>query len=248
MGTGDQVAIGGFIVTGNAQKKVIVRGLGPSLQQANIDSFLADPVLELHNPNGSVLTTNDNWKDTQEAAILATGVAPTDDHESAIIALLAPNPYTAVLRGKNNTSGTGLIEIYDLDPAADSQLANISTRGFVQTQENVMIGGFMLGGNTNSSHVIVRGIGPSLAAAGVTNVLADPTIDLRDNNGDRITFNDNWQDDAAEAAAVSAAGVPPGNAAESALSVTLPPGTYTVILSGKAGASGNALLEVYKLP
>lgn len=245
VGTGNRAAIGGFIVTGSGQKKVIVRGIGPSLEASGVTNVLADPMLELHGPNGSLITTNDNWKDTQAAEITATGIAPTDDRESAIVAMLEPNAYTAVMRGKNNTSGTGLIEVYDLNQNANSRLANISTRGFAETQEGVMIGGFILGGQNTNSRVFVRGLGPSLTAAGVTDVLDDPTLDLRDANGQRVATNDNWQDDAAQAAGLIAAGIPPANVLESGMSLLLPPGGYTVILAGANGTTGNALIEIY---
>ena len=163
--------IDGFIITGTAPKKVLIRGLGPSLGAAGVNGALANPVLELHKPTAAVVT-NDNWMDTQKAAIIATGIPPTNKLESAIVATLAPAAYTAILRGKNSGTGIGLVEVYDLDQAAASELANISTRGLVQTGDNIMIGGFIIGGGGDgSSTIVVRGIGPSLGGAGVANAL-----------------------------------------------------------------------------
>jgi hypothetical protein len=245
--TGNNVLIGGFIITGNANKKVIVRGIGPSLP-INIADRLADPVLELHGPNGSLITSNDNWKDTQQIEIQNSGRAPSNDLESAIVATLPPGPYTAILRGKNGTTGVGLVEMYDLDVASDSKLANISSRGFVETGNDVMIAGFIFGNGTNSEKVIIRAIGPTLAGSGITNVLADPTLDLHDGNGTLMMSNDNWKEDANQEAQIIAAGLAPSNDLESAIVTTLPPGPYTAIVAGKNGGTGVALAEVYHLP
>jgi hypothetical protein len=243
--TGDSVAIGGFIITGNVAKKVIVRGLGPSLLSHGIRSFLANPTLELHDRTGAIIAQNDNWKDTQQAEIQATGLAPTNNLESAIVATLAPGDYTAILRGKNGTTGIGLVEIYDLAPNSNSRLANISTRGFVQTGNNVLIAGFILGNGTASEKVIIRAIGPSLAGKGVANVLADPTLALHDSNGTLLMFDDNWK--VFRQAEIQATGLAPTNDLESAIVATLAPGNYTAIVAGKNGSIGVALAEVYDL-
>lgn len=242
--TGDNVAIGGFIITGNAAKKAMVRGMGPSL--IGLTPLLADPTLELHGPNGALIASNDNWKDTQQAEIQKSTIAPTNDLESAIIATLAPAGYTAILRGKNGTTGIGVVEMYDLDVTSDSKLANISTRGFVQPGSNVMIPGFILGNGTASEKVIIRALGPSLT--GVANVLADPTLALHDSNGTLLMSNDNWRDDASQAAQIIATGIPPQNDLESAIVTTLPAGPYTAIVEGKNGGTGVAVAEVYHLP
>ena len=183
--TGDNVGIGGFIITGTAPKHVLLRAIGPSLTQSGVPNALADPVLELHGPGAFVTITNDNWRDdpVQEAAILATGIPPTNDLESAIDATLNPGAYTAIVRGKNNTSGVGLVEVYDLNQAVPAKLANISTRAFVSTGDNIVIAGFILGSHSGDDRIVVRGIGPSLTAAGVPNALANPTLELRDSNG-----------------------------------------------------------------
>ena len=163
---GDNVGIGGFIITGSAPKHVLLRAIGPSLAQFGVPNVLADPVLELHGPGAFVTITNDNWRDdpVQEAAILATGIPPTNDLESAIDVTLAPGAYTAIVRGKDNTSGVGLVEVYDLSQAVPGELANLSTRAFVSTGDNIVIAGFMLGGDSGDDRVVVRGIGPSLTA------------------------------------------------------------------------------------
>ena len=247
MQTGDNVLIGGFIITGNAPKRVIVRGIGPSLP-VEIAGRLADPVLELHGPNGALITSNDSWKGTQQIEIQNSGLAPSNDLESAIVATLAPGGYTAILRGKNGTTGVALVEMYDLDVASDSKLANISSRGFVETGDNVMIAGFIFGNGTNGEKVIIRAIGPTLAASGVANVLADPTLDLHDSNGTLMMSDDNWRDDANQEAEILATGLAPSNDLESAIVTTLPPGPYTAIVAGKNGGTGVALAEVYHLP
>ncbi|HEY3663229.1 MAG TPA: plastocyanin/azurin family copper-binding protein [Chthoniobacterales bacterium] len=244
--TGDNVLIGGFIITGSDSKKILLRAIGPSLAGQGVANTLADPILELHGKDGSVITTNDNWKDTQQAEIEASGAAPGDDLESAIVATLAPDIYTAIVSGKNGTSGVGLVEAYDLDTAADSQLANISTRGFVETGDNVMIGGFILGNGADPANVLIRALGPSLTQQGVSNALADPTLELHDANGALVMSNDNWKD--TQQTEIAATGIPPTNDLESAILVAIPPTAHTAIVSGKNGATGVALVEVYRLP
>jgi hypothetical protein len=235
--------IGGFIVTGNAAKKVIVRGIGPSLP--GLSSLLADPVLALHGPDGSLIISNDNWKDSQQTDLQASGLAPTNDMESAIVATLPPESYTVVLRGKNGATGIGLVEMYDLDAATDSQLANISTRGFVETGVDIMIAGFIFGNGAASERVIIRAIGPSLT--GIANVLANPTLDLYNSNGTLLISNDNWKDDANQADEIRAAGMAPRSDFEAAIATTLPPGAYTAVIAGKGGGTGVAVAELYHL-
>ena len=244
---GDNVGIGGFIITGTAPKHVLLRAIGPSLTQFGVPNVLADPVLELHGPGGFATITNDNWRDNpvQEAAILATGIAPTNNLEAAIDTTLNPGAYTAVVSGKNNSSGVALIEVYDLSQAVLARLANISTRAFVSTGDNVVIAGFTLGNQSGNARVVVRGLGPSLGAAGVTNALADPMLELRDGNGALLIADNNWQDDSIQAAELTAAGLAPTNNLESAIAATLPPGLYTALLSGMNNSSGVGLVEVY---
>ena len=241
METGDNVLIGGFIITGTQSKKVIVRAIGPSLPLTGV---LADPTLELRDFSGALIRSNDNWRSDQEAEIIATGLPPGDDLESAIVATLPANglTYTAVLRGVNNGTGIGAVEAYDLDRTVDSKLANISTRGLVQTGNNVMIGGFIVVGQT-TQRVIVRAIGPSLAS--VPNRLADPTLELHDGNGALLQSNDNWRSD--QESEIIATGVPPTDDLESALVRTLPPGNYTAIVRGAGDSTGVALVEIYAL-
>jgi hypothetical protein len=245
VGTGNDVGIGGFIVTGSGPRHLLLRGIGPLLSQFGILNFLPDPVLELHGPSGFTTVSNDNWRDTQEAEIIATGRAPSNDHESAIVADLAPGTYTAILAGSAGTTGVGLVEIYDLSPNQDSGLANISTRGNVGTGDDIMIGGFILDGGGGADAIIVRGLGPSLAAFGIPNVLANPQLELRNSNGVLLRSNNNWMDDPAQAGLISAAGLAPGNTLEAALVESLSPGTYTALLSGTANGAGIGLVEVY---
>ncbi len=242
---GDEVLIGGFIVSEPTAKQVIVRGIGPSLTAFGVNGALADPVLELHKPDGTVVT-NDNWMDTQKTEITASGLKPTDNLESAILATLEPGAYTAIVRGKNGGTGVGLVEAYDLDPPPSaSKLANISTRGFVQTGDNVMIGGFILGGGGGaSSTVIARAIGPSLADFGVANVLADPYLEIHDVNGATIDGNDDWMNDP-DMQTIIDDGFAPTKPAESATLSNLGPGSYTAIVGGKNGMTGVALVEIY---
>jgi hypothetical protein len=230
--TGENVGIGGFIVTGNAQKNVLLRAIGPSLSGFGIVDVLADPVLELHGPAGFATVTNNNWRDTQEAEIQATGIPPTNDLESAILARLTPGPYTAIVRGTGNTSGVALVEAYDLSQDVNAKLANLSTRAFCGTGSNIVIAGFVLGNNTGDDKIIVRGLGPSLAASGLTQVLANPALELRDSNGTLVSSNNDWQDDPVQAAEIIAAGLAPSNDLESAIAATLPPGLYTALLAG----------------
>jgi hypothetical protein len=243
--TGDNVGIGGFIITGSAPKHLLLRAIGPSLTGSGVPDALPDPVLELHGPSGFATVTNDNWRDdlVQEAAILATGIAPTNNLESAIDATLNPGAYTAIVKGKNNTSGVALIEVYDLSQAVLAQLGNISTRAFVSTGDNIVIAGFTLGGNSGNDRIVVRGLGPT----GVPNPLADPTLELRDANGALINANNNWQDDAAQAAGLTAANLAPPNTLDAAIMATLPPGLYTALLAGLNNGTGVGLVEVYDL-
>jgi cytochrome c peroxidase len=246
-GTGDQAIIGGFIISGTTPKSVLIRGLGPALSNFGLTGLLNDPMLELRGADGALLAQNDNWKENQQGLIEATPYAPADDRESVIIASLSPGAYTAVLTGKNQTTGLALVEIYDLDQTADAQLANISTRGFVGAQNNVMIGGFILGGNNGNTRVAVRGLGPSLAQFGLGSLLADPTLELHDTNGATLVSNDNWADDPAAAALLSANGLAPASANEAAIFTSLAPGQFTAILAGKNGGTGLGIIEVYNL-
>jgi hypothetical protein len=245
--TGNNVGIGGFIITGSAPKRVILRAIGPSLTHFGVPNVLADPVLELHGPGAFLTVTNNNWRDTQEAEIQATGIPPTDNLESAIVATLAPGAYTAIVRGNGSTSGVGLIEIYDLNQGAASKLANLSTRAFVSTGDNIVIAGFLLSDNVTMDRIVVRGIGPSLAPAifPANAVLADPTLELRDSNGALLIANNDWQDNAVQAAEIAAAGLAPTNQLESAVAATLPPGLYTALLAGLNNGTGIGIVEIY---
>jgi hypothetical protein len=247
--TGGNVGIGGFIISGSVPKHVLLRAIGPSLTPSGVSDALVDPVLELHGPGAFVTITNDNWRDNpaQEALIIASGIAPTNELESAIDATLAPGVYTAIVRGKSDTSGVALVEVYDLDEAVLAQLANISTRALVSTGDSIVIAGFVLGNNTGDDRVIVRGIGPSLTAAGVPNALADPVLELRDGNGALLIANNDWQDNAPQAAEITAAGLAPNNDLESGIAATLAPGLYTALLAGLDNGTGVGLVEVYDL-
>jgi hypothetical protein len=241
--TGDNVGIGGFIITGTAPKHVLLRAIGPSI--TGLSGVLADPTLELNGSAGTV--TNNNWQDdpVQRLAILATGLAPTNNLEAAIDATLNPGAYTAIVRGNGGTSGIGLIEVYDLSQAVPAKLANISTRALVGTGGDIVIAGFILGNNSGSTRIVIRGIGGSLTVLGVPNALANPTLELRDSNAALLMSNDNWQDDPAQAADLTASGLAPTNASESGIALTLGPGQYTALLAGQGSTTGVGVIEVY---
>ena len=245
--TGNNVGIGGFIISGTAPKRVLLRGIGPSLTHFGVSDVLADPVLELHGPGTFPTVTNNNWRDTQEDEIQATGIPPTDNLESAILATLAPGAYTAIERGNGSTSGVGLIEIYDLNQAATSKLANLSTRALVSTGDNIVIAGFLLSDNVTTDRIVVRGIGPSLAPGifPANAVLADPTLELRDADGTLLISNNDWQDNPVQATEITAAGLAPTNSLESAIAATLPPGLYTALLAGLNNTTGIGVVEIY---
>ncbi len=245
--TGERVGIGGFIITGSAPKQVLLRAIGPSLSHFGVPDVLIDPVMELHGPAGFVTVTNDDWRDTQETGIQATSIPPTDNLESAILATLNPGSYTAIVRGKSNTSGVALIEIYDLNQGAASKLANLSTRAFISTGSDIAIAGFTLSDGNGSGQIVVRGIGPSLAPGALPAgaVLANPTLELRDANGVLLNTNNDWQDNAAQAAIITGAGLAPTNNLEAAIAATLPPGVYTALLAGMNNGTGIGLVEVY---
>lgn len=245
VGTGPAVGIGGFIVTGTEPKKVIVRAIGPSLGGFGLANALTNPVLELHGGAAdNLIAINDDWQDDAGSAaeLAAAGMRPADESESAIVATLPPGQYTAIISGKNGATGAALVEVYDGDLVADSQLANISTLGFVGAADDVLIGGFVVG--NGSANLVVRAIGPTLAQFGVVNPIGDPNLELHDANGS-VTTNDDWQAGAnRDSIPVS---LQPLDERESAIYATLSPGSYTAIVRGKAGATGVALVEAYNL-
>lgn len=244
--TGERVGIVGFIVTGDVPKKVLVRGLGPSLTAKNVPGVLANPTVTLFDEAGNVLGANDDWKQSPQATeIMNTGIPPQHDLESAIIASLAPGQYTAVLAGNNNTTGNGLIEVYDLESGTTSTLGNLSTRGFVGTGDNVMIGGLIIK-DGESAIVVVRAIGPTLSSSNIAEPLLDPTLELFDVNGTPLDSNDNWKD--GQPQAVSATELAPADNRESVIVAFLPPGNYTAVVRGKADTTGVALVETYRIP
>jgi len=246
--TGSNVLIGGFIVSGSGPRNVVVRAVGPSLSGSGVSGALADPTLELHGASGALISQNDDWQDdpAQAAQLTAAGLGLQNAKESGLAATLQPGAYTAIMAGKNQTSGIGLMEVYDISGATGSQLANISTRGLVLTGNNVMIGGFILGGGSNA-RVVVRGIGPSLSQFGVNNPLADPTLELHDGNGAVLISNDNWQDDPLTASQLTFLNLASSNVRESGIFTSLPPGLFTAILAGKNGGTGIGLLEMYNV-
>ena len=245
--TGDRAMIAGFIVQGSASKPVLLRGMGPSLAAFGISDVLLDPILELRDSNSSIMT-NDNWVDSpQRSPFEGTPFQPSDNREAVVLGTLSAGNYTALLTGKNNTAGVALVEVYDRDQSVDAVLGNISTRGFVQANENVMIGGFILGSGTNNARIAVRGVGPSLAQFGLSPVLADPALELRDANGALLVANQDWMDDPVAAAQLTANGLALSDSKESGIFTSLPPGQFTAILAGQDGGIGIGLIEVYNL-
>jgi hypothetical protein len=242
--------IGGFIITGNASKPVVLRGLGPSLVNSGLPaaSVLSDPQIELHG-SGGLITSNDNWKDSpQRAQIEGTLFQPSNDLESVILATLPPGAYTVILSGAHNTTGIGVVEVYDNDSSVDSELANISTRGFVLTDPNLMIGGFVLGGTSNPTNIAVRALGPSLSSFGLNPAMADPTLELHNANGTVMVSNDDWQSDPVSAALLTTHGLALPNPKESGIFISLaPPSQFTAVVAGKNGGVGIALIEIYNV-
>jgi hypothetical protein len=241
--------IGGFISQGSPDgaAEIIVRAIGPSLTSAGISDRLEDPTLEVY-VDDRLIASNDNWRDDATVAteVAKHGLAPTNELESA--AVIFPgggDHYTAVVRGKNDSSGIGLVEFYDVS-GINLRPENVSTRGLVQQGDNVMIGGFILAGGYGSTPVVVRAIGPSLANAGVTNALANPSLELHDSNGATVASNDDWKE--TQEAEINASGLAPHDPAESAIVALLEAGTYTAIVRGHGNTTGIALVEVYQLP
>lgn len=243
---GNNVVIGGFIISGQHPKKVIIRGLGPSLSDFGMGWVLANPALELHGSGGGTIATNNDWQDSQSTEIQASGLAPSDDLESAIVATLSPGAYTAVLSGETGATGVGLVEVYDLASETKSKIANIGTRALVDA-DNLLIGGFVVGGSGEAdAEVVVRALGPRLSWVGMTGFLPDPTLELRDGHGTLIAFNDDCSDTPENRERIDPS-LYLFHAADSALAATLPKGNYTAIVRGKNNASGIALVEVYDM-
>jgi hypothetical protein len=244
--TGDNVLIGGFIITGTERKTVVLRALGPSLHSFGLSGVLNDPVLRVYNSARTLIATNDNWQsDPNHLAVEANGLAPVNLLESATVQTLAPGAYTVTVTGTNSAQGIALVELYDLSPKSNSKLANMSARGSVGTLDKVLISGFIVG-DVGSATVVVRALGPSLGSFGVSQPLSDTMLTIVDSKGSVIATNDNWQD-GNNAIDIQNRRLAPPNPLESAIVLRLPPGAYTAIVSGANGATGNALAEVYDL-
>lgn len=243
VGTGENALINGFIITGSSAKKVIVRAAGPSLTQYGVPGALSDPTIALYNSAGTQLASNDNWRDSQQSEIAATSMQPSNNLESAIVRTLNPGTYTVIMNGKNGATGVGLAEIFDLDNAS-SILGNVSARGFVGTGDDVLISGIIIGSGSNPV-VVARGLGPSMAAAGIQHPLADPVLELHDGNGVLIAENNDWSDTQTEM--IQATGLAPSNSREATIMVSPAPGNYTTILRGNGGTTGVGLVEVFQL-
>jgi phospholipase/lecithinase/hemolysin len=246
VGTDEQVAIAGFIISGDVPKKVLIRGIGPSLAASGVPNPLANPTVTLFDEAGNVLSMNDNWRDSPQAMeITNTGLAPHNDSESAVLISLVPGQYTAILAGRDATIGNGLIEVYDLEAGTTSTLGNVSTRGFVGTGDDVLIGGIIIGNGENPM-VVVRAMGPSLASSGVSQPLLDPTLELYNANGDLLASNDDWK--VGQPEAVTATQLEPVDDHESAIAAFPAPGNYTAVVRGKEDTTGVALVEAYRVP
>jgi hypothetical protein len=256
VGTGEKVLIEGFIVQGPAgsTKKIIVRAIGPSLTPFGIPDALANPSLEIKDASNLTVARNNDWKNTQIGGFITSnqfpeingsGLAPGNDLESAIIANLAPGSYTAVVAGVGNTIGTGVVDAYDMSAASPARLANVATRGLIQPDDKLMIGGFII--QNGAVRAVVRAIGPSLTAFGISNALPDTTLQLRNQNGVIVRENDNWQSDPAQKQELQSVGLQPSHDLEAALIATLPPGQYTAQVRGKGQASGIGVVQIYFL-
>jgi uncharacterized repeat protein (TIGR03803 family) len=242
VGDGDDRLICGFIITGDTPEKVLFRALGPSLTSAGLSAVLADPILELHEPDGTILT-NDNWKDSQRGEIEATAIPPPHDQEAAIVATLAPGAYTAVIRGQNNGTGMALVEAYDLDESTGSRLVNVSSRGLVGSGDDVLIDGIISG--AGNVRVLIRALGPELAARNISGALLDPMLCLYDRDGAVVAANDNWNE--TQQVEIEGTMISPTDDREAAIVANLGAGNYTVVVNGKDGITGVALVEVYNL-
>jgi hypothetical protein len=246
VGVDNDVLIGGFIVRGTQPKRMILRAVGPSLASHGVVGAMADPILELHDSAGALMTTNDNWQSGgQVNEITASGLAPANPLESAIVATLQPGNYTTILRGVNNTTGIALVEGYELD-STTTRLVNISTRGHVGVGDDVLIGGFIVTGS--SKQLIVRAIGPSLAIGPnpLPGALVNPVLELHDSMGNLLSSNDDWVN-SPQHVAIVASGLAPSHPLESAIMATLSPGNYTAIVRGVSNTTGIGLVEVYDL-
>lgn len=246
IGQGDQILIGGFIINGTSSQTVVVRGIGPSLRNW-LPNYLRNPQLKLFDSSGNQIGFNDDWKFQDAAQLSATGLAPSEDAEAAILATLSPGAYTLHLSGADGGSGIGLVEVYALPQAGDAHLANISTRGQVGGGDNILIGGFISQGET-PPRLIVRAIGASLASGGMPlpNRLADPVLEIYDANGVQLARNDNWRNE--QMSEIEASGLAPESDLDSALLIGLPNGAYTALVKGANNTGGLALIEVYQLP
>jgi len=242
--TDNNVGIAGFVIGGSEAKKLLIRGLGPTLTQFNVTGVMPNPTLKLYDGSGSLITTNDDWKSTQEAAITATQLAPPNDVEAAVLATLQPGAYTVIQADASGATGVGLLEVYDLNPLASSRLLNLSTRGLVQTGARALIAGCSVAADSND--VIARALGPSLRALGVDNALADPVVTLYDSNANVIAANDNWKD--SQQSAVESTGLQPPDDLDAVILARLARGNYTAIVTGKNGSVGIGLVEVYAVP
>lgn len=244
--SGDNIGVGGFIIAGSEPKRVVLRGIGPSLEGKGVQGSLPNPFIELFDSTGTSVYSNEDWKDTQAVEIAATGLAPTNDRESAMIQTLAPGSYTVRLTGgPNATAGVGLVEVYDVDSAAKSNLANLSTRGFVGSDDNSALIGGVIVDSGGDPIIVVRAIGPSLAKQGIALPLLDPTLELFNSNGTQIGLNDDWRQ--GQPTATKATQLSPGDDRESVIVASLPPSNYTAVVRGKNGATGTALVEVYRI-
>jgi hypothetical protein len=242
---GSGSAIAGFIISGSSPKQVLIRGLGPSLSEFQVANALQDPILDLHDSSGSLIASNDDWQSATNADQIPVGLQPSDSREPAILATLPPGSFTAVLRGKNGVSGVGLVEINDRSTGTASKLANVSTRGFVGTGENVMIGGFILSGGSGGRMTLIRALGPTLAQSpfNIAGTLSNPTLMLVDANGSVVASNDDWK--SSQQSEIQATGLAPPNDKEAAILTPLPPGRFTAIVSGKNAETGIALVDVF---
>ncbi|HKP93187.1 MAG TPA: peptidylprolyl isomerase [Chthoniobacterales bacterium] len=250
VGTGDNALFAGFIMRGPTSKRLIVRALGPSLTSLGIPNAIPNPILELHDSSGATIATNDNWADApNHQEVVDAGLAPISPNESAILTTLPSNTtnasYTAIVRDATNTTGVGVVDLYDLDSGPGSTLLNISTRGPVAPDPNALIGGFILGG-TQAKQILVRAIGPSLTAFGVPDALADPTLEFFNGQGTKIDSNNDWMN-SPQKTQIQNSGLAPSDPKESAVLQTLSAGQYTAIVRSATGDTGVGSVQIYQL-
>lgn len=244
VGSGDRVAIAGFVIQGDRDKPIVVRALGPTLGSFGVSNPLSRPKLRILNADGVEVTRGRTRAEGSDLGLYVRSLSPPDEQEPACATLLSTRAFTAIVESADGSSGVALLEVYDTDVGTTSRPVNLSTRGIVGRGDAAMIAGFVVGGPT-PKRLLIRALGPTLAGFGVSGALADPVIELRNSAGGIVATNDNWR--ASQQAEIAATPFAPANDAEPAIVATLAPGSYTAIVRGVGDTTGVGLVEVYEL-